>query len=276
MVNHKNSFLKNYRPSILLISGLLAGGVLGAVLGENARVLQPIGTLFLNLVFVLVVPLVFFSVARSMISMHRSGVIGKMLGTVICVFLLMSLVAGIFSYGFMSLWNPFAGITRYPGEAVQSGGGFSGDLNLGDLATAVNGSVVHIDHILNFLAVALHDELLHLLDSQVVRNDARNLEEGALEDGVGAVAQTNLGGNLRGVDDIHINIIEGQILLHIVGKMFLGLSHTPRRVVEERAVLLQTTEAVVLAEVTRDVDSHEVRRTDEVRSQDGLVTETQV
>ncbi len=140
MVNHKNSFLKNYRPSILLISGLLAGGVLGAVLGENARVLQPIGTLFLNLVFVLVVPLVFFSVARSMISMHRSGVIGKMLGTVICVFLLMSLVAGIFSYGFMSLWNPFAGITRYPGEAVQSGGGFSGDLNLGD--TLVNAFTV--------------------------------------------------------------------------------------------------------------------------------------
>ena len=65
MVNHKNRFLKNYWPSILLISGLLAGGVLGAVLGENARVLQPIGTLFLNLVFVLVVPLVFFSVAQS-------------------------------------------------------------------------------------------------------------------------------------------------------------------------------------------------------------------
>ena len=58
--------------------------------------------------------------------------------------------------------------------------------------------------------------------------------------------------------------------------MLLGLSHTPRRVVEERAVLLQATEAVILAKVARDVDSHEVGRANEVRSQDGLVTETQV
>ena len=161
------------------------------------------------------------------------------------------------------------------GGAVELGP-CCGDLNLGDLATAVNGSVVHVDNILTLLAVALHDELLHLLDGQVVRNDARNLEEGTLEDGVGAVAQTNLGGDLRGVDDIHINIVEGQILLHIVGKMFLGLFNAPRRVVEERAVLLQAAEAVILAEVARDVDSHEVGRANEVRSQDGLVTETQV
>ena len=40
---------------------IVLGGVLGAVLGESARVLRPVGMLFLNLVFVLVVPLVFFS-----------------------------------------------------------------------------------------------------------------------------------------------------------------------------------------------------------------------
>lgn len=132
MVNHKNRFLKNYWPSILLISGLLAGGVLGAVLGENARVLQPIGTLFLNLVFVLVVPLVFFSVAQSLISMHQSGVIGKVLGTVVGVFLFMSLVAGGISYGLMSVWGPFAGMTGNAGKAVASGGVLDSGLNLMD------------------------------------------------------------------------------------------------------------------------------------------------
>ena len=71
MDKKKNAILKNYRPILLLLLGLLAGGVLGAVFGENVQFLRPLGTLFLNLVFVLVVPLVFFSVAQSMISMHQ-------------------------------------------------------------------------------------------------------------------------------------------------------------------------------------------------------------
>ena len=66
----KNAFLKNYGATLLLLLGLVVGGVLGAVLGEKASVLRPVGTLFLNLVFVLVVPLVFFSVAQSMVVMR--------------------------------------------------------------------------------------------------------------------------------------------------------------------------------------------------------------
>ena len=99
---------KNFGDTLLLLLGLIVGGVLGAWLGEKANAVQPVGTLFLNLVFVLVVPLVFFSVARSMIVMRESGVIGKMLGAALGVFLCMSLVVGTLSYGLMSVWNPFA------------------------------------------------------------------------------------------------------------------------------------------------------------------------
>ena len=53
-----SSFWKNYGATLLLLLGLAAGGVLGAVLGEGAHVLRAPGELFLNLVFVLVVPLV--------------------------------------------------------------------------------------------------------------------------------------------------------------------------------------------------------------------------
>ncbi len=107
----KSNFLKNYGATLLLLLGLLVGGALGAVLGEKAQVLRAPGMLFLNLVFVLVVPLVFFSVAHSMVTMRQSGVIGKVLGASLGVFLLMSLVAGVFSYGLMAAWNPFDGIT---------------------------------------------------------------------------------------------------------------------------------------------------------------------
>ena len=107
----KNTFLKSYGSSLLLLLGVVAGGVLGAILGEGARVLRAPGMLFLNLVFMLVVPLVFFSVAHSIVVMRRSGVIGRVLGTALGVFLFMSLVAGVFAFGFMSVWNPFERVT---------------------------------------------------------------------------------------------------------------------------------------------------------------------
>ena len=126
----KNAFLKNYGATLLLLLGLVAGGVLGAVLGEGAQVLRVPGTLFLNLVFMLVVPLVFFSVAHSLSVMQRSGVIGRVLVTTLGVFLAMSLVAGIFGYGFMSVWNPF---TRVLGQGGTAAGSVMGEgMSVGD------------------------------------------------------------------------------------------------------------------------------------------------
>lgn len=113
-----------------MLLGLLIGGLLGATWEACVPVLRPVGNLFLNLVFVLVVPLVFFSVARSMVVMRESGVIGKVLGTALGVFLFMSVVAGVFSYGLMSVWNPFANVL---GQGGTVSGGFLGeDINIGD------------------------------------------------------------------------------------------------------------------------------------------------
>lgn len=116
----KNAFLKNYGATLLLLLGLVAGGVLGAVLGDGAHVLRVPGMLFLNLVFMLVVPLVFFSVSHSLVVMQRNGVIGRVLVTSLGVFLAMSLVAGIFGYGFMSVWNPFTRVLGQGGTAPGS------------------------------------------------------------------------------------------------------------------------------------------------------------
>ena len=122
--------LKNYRTSILLLLGLLAGGILGVALGENAHVLRAPGTLFLNLVFVLVVPLVFFSVSNAIVVMRRSGVMGKVLGTAMGVFLVMSVVAGLCAFGFMSVWNPFQAVL---GQGRQlEGEVMAADIDLGD------------------------------------------------------------------------------------------------------------------------------------------------
>ena len=119
----KGTFWKNYGATLLLLLGLTVGGVLGVVMGERAAVLKPVGRIFLNLVFVLVVPLVFFSVANSMVVMRRSGVIGRILGTSLGVFLGMSLIAGTFAFGLMSLWNPFLKVDgAAPAEGILAEG----------------------------------------------------------------------------------------------------------------------------------------------------------
>ena len=129
----KNAFLKNYGATLLLLLGLIAGGVLGAVLGDGARVLRAPGMLFLNLVFVLVVPLVFFSVAHSLVVMQKSGAVGRVLLTALGVFLFMSLVTGIFSFGFMSVWNPFS---RVLGQGGAMPGVTGEGLDLGEAIVA--------------------------------------------------------------------------------------------------------------------------------------------
>ena len=155
----RNAFLKNYGMSLLLLLGLLVGGILGVVLGENAQVLRAPGMLFLNLVFVLVVPLVFFSVSHSIVVLRRSGVMGKVLGTAMLVFIFMSLVAGIFAFGFMSLWNPFKDVL---GQGIQASSEavMPAQLDLGDAlvsAFTVNDFVLLLsrEHLLPLIIFAL-------------------------------------------------------------------------------------------------------------------------
>ena len=58
----------NYRDPLILLACVIIGGVLGMILGEKASIIKPIGQIFINLLFCLVVPLVFFSISSSIAS----------------------------------------------------------------------------------------------------------------------------------------------------------------------------------------------------------------
>lgn len=104
--------LKNYAFTLLLLLGILTGGVCGIIFGEDASIVKPVGDVFLNMMFVLIVPLVFFSVSSSICNMKQSGMVGRVIGSILFVFLLMAVVAAVVAYIFTLLYNPLGGIDQ--------------------------------------------------------------------------------------------------------------------------------------------------------------------
>ena len=144
------------------------------------------------------------------------------------------------------------------------------------LATAVHCSVVLVDYILALLAVGLHDEVLHLLDSLLYWNNARDTEESRLEDGVGTVAKTNLASDLGSIDVVHLDIVVSEVFLHLVWQVLSEFLAFPDSVEQEGTTLLETAGYIVHLQVCLYVASHEVRSSNEVSRVDWFVTETEV
>lgn len=83
--------LSNYRFSIILLAGVVVGAVAGLLLGEQATIVKPVADVFLNLVFCLIVPIVFFSISSSIANMENVGKLKKIL----LIFLAVVIVSGI-------------------------------------------------------------------------------------------------------------------------------------------------------------------------------------
>ncbi|CAN5324955.1 dicarboxylate/amino acid:cation symporter [soil metagenome] len=103
--------LKNYLFLLLLLVAILGGSVLGYAIGPRAASLKPLGDIFLNLMFTVVVPLVFFSVASAIASMDNLQRIGKVLGNMMVTFLFTSIIAAIFMIVVVKLFPPAQGIS---------------------------------------------------------------------------------------------------------------------------------------------------------------------
>ena len=142
--------------------------------------------------------------------------------------------------------------------------------------SAIHGCVVLIHHIFALLAVRLHDKLLHLFDSQIHGDHARDTEERRLKNGVRAVAQPYLKGNLSGVDVINGDILLSKIAFYPVRKVLCQLLAVPYGIQEERTVLAQSAGHVVHTQISLNMAGNEVRRVYKVSGTDGMVSETKM
>ncbi len=101
--------LKNYGFIICMLIGIVAGCVAGAlfpvvkdangeVISKGATVLEPLGTVFINLMFCIVVPMVFCSICSAIANMDSMKKAGKIMGVTVVTFLITAAIAAVIMY----------------------------------------------------------------------------------------------------------------------------------------------------------------------------------
>ncbi len=100
--------LKNYGFIIFMLTGIIAGCIVGAifpvvkdgdtVIDAGATVLEPLGTVFINLMFCIVVPMVFCSICSAIANMESMKKAGKIMGVTVVTFCVTAGIAAIIMY----------------------------------------------------------------------------------------------------------------------------------------------------------------------------------
>ena len=110
-------FLSNYKSTIILIAAIIVGSIVGIIFQEKAAVLSPLGDIFLNLLLVIIVPLIFFNITTAITKMENPKRMGKIIGVIVAVFLIMSLISVFVGFGTTFKANL---VSVEDGEAIRS------------------------------------------------------------------------------------------------------------------------------------------------------------
>ena len=90
-------FLKSNFFFFSMIIGIVAGCLVG-YFWKGAAVLEPLGTLFINMMFCVVVPMVFFSISSAIANMKSAKRAGKLMGTTVLTFMCTTVIASVIMY----------------------------------------------------------------------------------------------------------------------------------------------------------------------------------
>ena len=91
------TFFKNYWFILCMLIAIVAGCIVGAF-WPGATALEPLGTVFVNLMFCVVVPMVFCSISSAIANMSSAKRAGKLLGTTVVTFFCTAAIASIIMY----------------------------------------------------------------------------------------------------------------------------------------------------------------------------------
>ena len=90
--------IKNYKGTLILLGSVIIGAICGLIFKEKASIVKPLGDLFLNLLLVIIVPLIFFTITSSISKMNEKKRLSKILISTIVIFLITSIIAVLFGF----------------------------------------------------------------------------------------------------------------------------------------------------------------------------------
>ena len=107
-------FLKNYTFILCMLAGIVSGCAVGLLWPEFAGKLKPLGTLFTNMMFCLVVPMVFCSIASAIANMPSAKKAGKVMGVTVATFLATAAIASVLFYIIVRMFPVITGTYEVP------------------------------------------------------------------------------------------------------------------------------------------------------------------
>ena len=133
----KKELWESYRFPLILLGGIVLGAIIGIVFGKQATVLKPLGDIFINLMFTIVVPMVFVSIATAVGSMLNLKRLGKILGSLVFTFIVTGMFAAALVLVVVNIWPPAANTTVQlsagkVGKALSAGQMFVQTLTVDD------------------------------------------------------------------------------------------------------------------------------------------------
>ena len=107
-------FLKNYAFILCMLAGIVAGCIVGLFWPEFAGNLEPLGTLFTNMMFCLVVPMVFCSISSAIANMPSMKRAGKVMGVTLATFFTTAAIASVIMYTVIRIFPIVTGTYDVP------------------------------------------------------------------------------------------------------------------------------------------------------------------
>ena len=181
---------------IFLLIGIFVGVIIGIFAPNFATKLKPLGDIFLNLMFTVVVPLVFVSISSAVGSMIDMKRLGNILGKTILVFLTTGLIAGVIVLVVVKIFPPALG--------------FSANISVGEVNQAKSASELLVNSLTvsDFPEILSRRNMLPLIVFSVMFGVAVSLSGGH---------ETPVGKFLNNLNDIIMKMVNMLMLIAPVG-----------------------------------------------------------
>ncbi|MGN1201277.1 MAG: dicarboxylate/amino acid:cation symporter [Candidatus Caccovivens sp.] len=111
--------LKKYGFSICMLLALVIGTIIGLFASNDfVANISPLGDIFVNLMFTLVVPLVFFTITSSIANMDKKAKLSKILTKTVIIFIITSIISTIVAIVGVLIVNPTGNVTPVESDPV--------------------------------------------------------------------------------------------------------------------------------------------------------------